>query len=68
MPHEAIEGRIEESRSLEAYGHYRNDVARSNIDREKAGQAPVPILGREEWARSEAAQREAAQKEEAGEL
>jgi hypothetical protein len=57
---EAIESRVEESRSLEAYGKYRNELARSNIEREKAGQAPVPILDREEWAGSEEAKKQAA--------
>ena len=58
--HEALEDRAEESRGLEAYGNYRNELARSNIERETAGQAPVPILDREEWVRSEAAKKEAA--------
>ena len=55
---DAIEIRAQESRDTEAYGKYRNALARSNIEREKAGQAPVPILDREEWVRKEAAQKE----------
>jgi len=58
--HEAIQSRGEESRGSEAYGKYRNELARSNIEREKVGQAPVPILDREEWVRREAAKKEAA--------
>ena len=58
--HEAIQGRVEASRGSEAYGKYRNELARSNIEREKAGQAPIPALEREEWARGQAAQKEAA--------
>ena len=61
-PYEAIRSRVQETRDREAYGKYRNDLARSNIDREKAGQAPVPILNREEWAEGEAAKEEAADK------
>jgi hypothetical protein len=53
---------VQESRDTEAYGQYRNDLARSNIEREKAGQAPVPILDREEWARNEAAKKDAVPK------
>jgi hypothetical protein len=56
---DAIGIRVQESRDTEAYGKYRNDLARSNIEREKAGQAPVPFLDREEWARNEAAKKDA---------
>ena len=58
--HESIQSRIEESQGLEAYGKYRNELARSNIEREKAGQVPVSILDREELVRREAAKKEAA--------
>ncbi len=58
-PYEAIKSRVQETRDREAYGKYRNDVARSNIDLEKAGQAPVPILNREEWTEGEVAKKEA---------
>ncbi len=61
-PYEAIRSRVQETRDTEAYGKYRNDLARSNIDLEKAGQAPVPILNREEWAEGEAAKKEEAGK------
>jgi len=61
-PHEAIRSRVQETQDREAYGKYRNDLARSNIDREKAGQPPIPILNREEWAEGEAATRGAAGK------
>ena len=57
--HEAIHDRVEESQASLAYGKYRNDVAHSNIELEKGGQTPVPVLTREEWARSEAATKEA---------
>jgi hypothetical protein len=60
---DAIDIRVQESRDTEAYGKYRNALARSNIEREKAGQAPVPILDREEWARDEAAKKEAVPKQ-----
>jgi hypothetical protein len=54
---DAIDIRVQESRDTQAYGKYRNTLARSNIELEKAGQAPVPIMGREEWARAEAAKK-----------
>jgi len=57
-----IRERVQETRDTEAYSKYMNDTARSNIEREKARQAPVPILSREEWAKSEAAKKEAASK------
>ena len=57
-PYEAIRSRVQETQDREAYGKYRNDLARSNTDREKAGEAPIPILNREEWAQSEAAKKE----------
>lgn len=59
-PWEAIRSRVQGSRDAEAYGKYRNDLARSNIELEKAGQAPVSILNREEWFKAEAAKKEAA--------
>lgn len=58
-PHEAIERRVEESRDSQAYGKYRNELARSNIELEKTGQTPVPVLNRDEWTRAEAARKEA---------
>ena len=61
-PHEAIRSRVQESQAREAYGKYRNDLSRSNIDREKAGQAPLAILNREEWAEGEAAKEAAGKK------
>ena len=61
-PVEAIRSRVQETRDTEAYSKYRNGLARSNIDLEKAGQAPVPILNREEWAKGEAANEETAGK------
>ena len=59
-PWDAIRSRVQESRDTEAYGKYRNSLARSNIELEKAGQASVPILDREEWFKAEAAKKEAA--------
>jgi hypothetical protein len=54
---DAIDIRVQESRDTEAYGKYRNALARSNTELEKAGQAPVPILERDEWVRAEAAKK-----------
>lgn len=59
-PHEAIRNRIQETLDTEAYGKYRNGLAQSNIELEKAGQAPVPILNREDWVKGETAKKEAA--------
>lgn len=61
-PWEAARTRVQETRDTEAFSKYRNDVARSNIEREKAGQAPMSILSREEWEKSEAAKKAAASK------
>lgn len=56
--HEAIQDRIEESQASLAYGKYRNELAHSNIELEKGGQTPVPVLTRDEWAKAEAATKE----------
>ena len=58
----SIRGRVQESRDNEAYSKYRNDLERANLEREKARQAPLPILARDEWAKAEAAKRDAASK------
>lgn len=57
-----IKNRVQETRDTEAYSKYDNDVARSNIEREKAGQSPIPILSRDEWAKQEAMKKESASK------
>lgn len=56
--HEAIHVRVEEPQASKAYGKYRNELARSSIEL-KMGLAPVPVLNREEWVKSESATKEA---------
>ena len=38
------------AKQKEAYGKYRTDMEKVNLDREKAGLKPTPILTYEEWS------------------
>ena len=53
-PSVAITDRILDSRDAradaQAYNQYLNDAARVNLEREKAGLAPAPIMSREQWS------------------
>jgi hypothetical protein len=49
-PAVAITSRAMDSRDVSAYNDYLRDEGRINIEREQAGLAPAPILGRDEWA------------------
>ena len=49
-PAVAITNRAMDSRDTSAYNDYLNDAAKINIEREKAGLAPNPMLTRDEWA------------------
>jgi hypothetical protein len=39
-----------EAHDTSAYNEYLKDAAQNNLEREKAGLAPAPILTREQWA------------------
>lgn len=49
-PAVAITDRALDSRDLHAYNDYLRDAGRINMEREKAGLAPAPILTRDEWS------------------
>ena len=45
-----ITNRAMDAHDSSAYNQYLKDVAQTNLEREKAGLAPTPILSRAEWA------------------
>jgi hypothetical protein len=49
-PAVAITNRALDSHDTSAYNDYLRDAAKINIEREKAGLAPNPMLTRDEWA------------------
>ncbi len=49
-PAVAITNRAMDSRDVSAYNEYLKDAGLINMEREKAGLAPAPLLSREEWA------------------
>jgi hypothetical protein len=49
-PAVAITDRAMDSRDASAYNEYLKDAGMINLEREKAGLAPAPILTRDEWA------------------
>lgn len=49
-PAVAITSRAMDAREATSYNEYVRDAGRINIEREQAGLAPTPILGRDEWA------------------
>lgn len=49
-PAVSITDRALDSRDVSAYNDYLKDVGMINIEREKAGLPPAPILSRNEWA------------------
>jgi hypothetical protein len=49
-PAVAITNRAMDSRDVSAYNEYLKDAAMINIEREKAGLAPTPLLTRDEWS------------------
>jgi hypothetical protein len=49
-PVTAITNRAIESHDSSAYNEYLKDAGMINLEREKAGLAPAPILTRDEWA------------------
>jgi hypothetical protein len=51
-PAVAITDRAMDSRDATAYNEYLKDAGMINLEREKAGLAPAPILTRDEWAGS----------------
>ena len=51
-PAVAITDRAMDSRDASAYNEYLKDAGMINLEREKAGLAPAPILTRDEWAGS----------------
>ena len=48
-PAVAITNRAMDSRDASAYNEYLKDAAMINIEREKAGLAPAPLLTRDQW-------------------
>lgn len=48
-PAVAITNRALDSHDASAYNEYLKDAAHINIEREKAGLAPAPIMSRDEW-------------------
>jgi len=53
-PAVAISNRAMDSRDVSAYNEYLKDAGMINLEREKAGLAPAPILTRDEWAGTKA--------------
>ena len=53
-PAVAISNRAMDSRDVAAYNEYLKDAGMINLEREKAGLAPAPILTRDEWAGTKA--------------
>jgi len=49
-PAVAITNRAMDSRDVSAYNEYLKDAGMINLEREKAGLAPAPLLTRDEWA------------------
>ena len=49
-PAVAITNRALDTHDNTAYNEYLKDAAQINLEREKAGLAPAPILTREQWA------------------
>ena len=49
-PAVSITDRALDSRDVSAYNDYLKDVGMINIEREKVGLPPAPILSRNEWA------------------
>jgi hypothetical protein len=45
-----ITNRAMDAHDSSAYNQYLKDAAQINIEREKAGLAPAPIMSRAEWA------------------
>jgi hypothetical protein len=45
-----ITNRAMDSHDSSAYNDYLKNVAQINLEREKAGLAPIPIMSRAEWA------------------
>ena len=45
-----ITNRAMDSRDTSAYNEYLKDAANINLEREKAGLAPMTIMSRDEWA------------------
>ena len=46
----AVANRAMDAHDNSAYNEYLKDAAQINLEREKAGLAPAPILTREQWA------------------
>jgi len=49
-PSVPITYRVMEAHDTSAYNEYLKDAAQINLEREKAGLPPAPILTREQWA------------------
>ncbi|HVY06388.1 MAG TPA: hypothetical protein VHB46_10480 [Burkholderiales bacterium] len=49
-PAVAITNRALDSRDISAYNEYLKDAAMINLEREKAGLDPTPVMTRDEWA------------------
>lgn len=49
-PAVAISNRAMDSRDTAAYNEYLKDAATINMEREKAGLAPMTLMTRDEWA------------------
>lgn len=49
-PGVAITSRVMDAHEATAYNEYLKEAAQINIEREKAGLEPTPILSRAEWA------------------
>jgi hypothetical protein len=49
-PAVAITNRAMDSRDVSAYNEYLKDAGMINLEREKAGLAPAPLLTRDEWS------------------
>lgn len=49
-PAVAITNRAMDSRDVTAYNEYLKDAGMINLEREKAGLAPAPLMTRDEWA------------------
>jgi hypothetical protein len=49
-PGEAITNRVMDAHDSSAYNEYLRNAAANNLEREKAGLNPTPIMSRDEWA------------------